>query len=178
MTLELSYGMARITEPDLELLPAGAYDIPDVVNLGGGERRDGVVTGVRALLLALLEDSVRCYLGDKAALRREAERWIEGRQRGAAVTFEAVCSSFGLDPSATRRHLRRLRLAQADPRQMGRARPNVRHTAVLALRRRRRKRRHGAAAESEPLASPAVPPPAESVGSEARGALTSPLPPA
>lgn len=138
--LQLGYGIARISEPDLEILPGGAADIPDVVDLGGGERREGLATGVRALLLALLEDSIRCYLSPKQKLRLEAERWIEGRQQGVALTFDAVCASFGLEPEPTRRVLRRWRRCDARPSVFVRSRPNVRHTSMLSTRRRRRTR--------------------------------------
>lgn len=135
--LQIGYRVARITEPDFDMLPGIGIDVPDVVGLGGGEHREGTVTGVRALLLALLEDSIRCYLSPKAKLRSDAERWIEGRVQNAAVPFEDVCASFGLEPTATRKMLRRLRHRCMLPKHLGRVRPNVRHTSALSLRRRR-----------------------------------------
>lgn len=71
-------------------------------------------TGVRALMLAVLEDAIRCYFQGEPRVRAEAELWIEVGPRHWAFSFDVICESFGLDPAATRMALRRMR--QADPR--------------------------------------------------------------
>lgn len=157
-SVRLGYGLARIVEPDSEILPGRICDIGDVVYLAGGQRREGSVTGVRALLLAMLDDAIRCYLSPKAKLRIEAERWVEGHSLDVPVPFEWVCASFGLDAGAARQALRALRRAAVAPEQVRRVRPNVRHDARVAVRRRRHGEvdpgRRGPRAEREPAARP------------------------
>lgn len=128
---------ARFTELDDEVLPIASCDIADVVNLAGGERREGTATGVRALLLAILEDGIRCYLSPRAKLAYEAERWVEGRGKPAAIPFALICASFGLEVSSAQRALRAMRASGQPSRQLRRVRPNVRHTPRVALRARR-----------------------------------------
>lgn len=135
-SLEVSFRTARIRELDHDILPS-ALDLPDIVDLSGGERREGCVTGLRAMLLALLEDSIRCYLSPKERLRVEAERWIEGKHRSVPVSFEDVCASFGLEPGAARQALRQMRQRATHSKHLGRARPNVRPNRTISSRRRR-----------------------------------------
>lgn len=72
-------------------------------------------SGVRALMLAVLEDAIRCYFRGDARVRAEAELWIEVGARHGAFSFEVICESFGLDPAATRNALRRMRKADPEP---------------------------------------------------------------
>lgn len=72
-------------------------------------------SGVRALMLAVLEDAIRCYFRGDARVRAEAELWIEVGPRHGAFSFDVICESFGLDPAATRKALRRMRNADPAP---------------------------------------------------------------
>jgi hypothetical protein len=87
-------------------------------------------TGTKALMLAVLEDGIRCYLSDKRRLQREAELWMYCSRR-LVFSFDVLCETFGLDPNATRRALRQLRTG---PEGFGslrhRGRQNVRHNVI------------------------------------------------
>lgn len=87
--------------------------------------------GIRALMLAVLEDGIRSYCAGTGRAREEAERWIWTHDRTSPFSFAVVCEVLGLDPSAVRKALGRLQPG-------GRVRPNAgpgRH-AVRPGRRR------------------------------------------
>lgn len=118
--------------PDLELdATFSTDDVPQAFWLAGGERRSPPLRGTRALMLAVLEDGIRAYLGSAARAREEAERWITSQQRRVVFSFNVVCETLGLEPNAVRAALRRMRTGQTKSELFGRARPNVRR----ALRR-------------------------------------------
>jgi hypothetical protein len=97
----------------------------------------------RALMLAVLEDAIRCF-GDERRTRsgrrrrrvREAEAWLFADDHAWPFSFVNVCAVFDLSPSAVRAALRS---GQADAR---------RPLSKLRLRMppRRRARRVGAIA--------------------------------
>src|SRR5262245_13274557 len=66
-------------------------------------------TGVRGLLLAVLEDGIRCYFSPVRRVRNEAEPWVESTMQRSAFSFPVLCELFGLDAGAARRSLRVLR---------------------------------------------------------------------
>ena len=87
-----------------DLLPAQYYDV-----VAGRRLSDGV----RDLMLAVLEDAIRCYLTNLAAktVRRrglfdEARQWIETRGDREPFSFESICETFDIDPDAVRRQLK------------------------------------------------------------------------
>jgi len=95
--------------------------------VGGGEPRSAEYTGLKALMLAVLEDGILSYLARGGVERAEAETWIAGRSRRSPFSFPVVCETLGLEPSAVRIALRRLRTQSASVRRpIGRSRPNVR----------------------------------------------------
>lgn len=106
--------------------------------LCGGEQRAEPLTGVKALMLAVLEDGIRCYFSQTQLVRVEAEHWIESRQRQLVFSFEVICETFGIEASAARRTLRRMREQGRRALPAVRTRPNVRHNTVSLLRKRRR----------------------------------------
>jgi hypothetical protein len=65
-------------------------------------------SGVKGLLHAVLEESIRCFLGSDQRLRTEAEQWIESGDRRWAFSFVTVCEALGLEPTAVRVALRRM----------------------------------------------------------------------
>ena len=102
-----------------ELLPLGS--------LIGGDPRWGQYTGVKALMLAVLEEGIRNYLGSNVRLRGEAAYWIASPSRQSPFAFCTVCETLGLEPSAARLALERLREKNVPARDaLGRSRPNVR----------------------------------------------------
>ena len=106
--------------------------------IGGGSTPD-VRTGIRGLMLAVLEDGIRAYLGTRARARSEAEFWVNSKRQNWPFAFIAVCSTLGLEPSAVRRALHSMRERSLQPRRaIGRSRPNVRRVGQLRTNGRAR----------------------------------------
>lgn len=99
-------------------------------------------SGIRALMLAVFEDGVRCFLGPSRMLAAEAEAWILARDTANPFGFQTLCEVLGLNPAATRRALVRLRAESSGFRsRLPRARYNVRSAARVRPRRPRRRSR-------------------------------------
>lgn len=95
--------------------------------LGGGEPRTAAPSGIKALLLAVLEDGIRSYLSPIKELRAEAEYWVGSGRARSPFCFVVICETLGLEPTAVRQALERLRTQRVNPgRAIGRTRPNVR----------------------------------------------------
>jgi hypothetical protein len=93
----------------------------------GGEPRSGQLTGTKALMLAVLEDGIRSYLGSSRVIAHEAEFWIHSPRRHSPFSFVVVCEMLGLDPDAVRKTLERMKNENVSPRKaLPRARHNVR----------------------------------------------------
>jgi hypothetical protein len=91
-------------------------------------------TGIRALMLALLDDAVRAYLGPVPRVRQEAEHWVHHSGRRHVFAFEPVCETLGLEPEAVRAALRSMQRddrARMEPLISHRLRPNGRRHAGL-----------------------------------------------
>ncbi len=104
----------------------------------GGESRCGQLTGTKALMLAVLEDGIRCYLGNARIVSQEAEFWIFASppRLRSPFSFPVVCEVLGLDPHAVRGVLKRLKGENVSPRKaLPRARHNVRIPGRVCLRR-------------------------------------------
>src|ERR1700688_4915813 len=72
-------------------------------------RRNHVIEGELKLLLAVLEDAIRCYLRNVNAKEGEHRRdfvevrnWFDGNgagaRRGDIFSFENLCEALGIDP--------------------------------------------------------------------------------
>jgi len=93
----------------------------------GGEPRAGQLTGTKALMLAVLEDGIRSYLGGARIIAQDAEYWIYSQRRQSPFSFIVVCEMLGLDPDAVRKTLKRMKSEHVSPRKaLPRARHNVR----------------------------------------------------
>jgi hypothetical protein len=93
----------------------------------GGEPRSGQLTGTKALMLAVLEDGIRSYLGNSRIISQDADYWIHSHRRQSPFSFVVVCEMLGLDPEAVRKTLRRMKEQNVSPRKaIPRARHNVR----------------------------------------------------
>jgi hypothetical protein len=113
------------------------FEIGTLQTLAGGAPRQGEFTGTKALMLAVLEDGIRSYLGSARQTAIEAEHWVQSHRRQSPFSFVTVCETLSLDPDAVRRVLARLREERVSPRKaLPRARPNVRMTGRLCTRRR------------------------------------------
>jgi hypothetical protein len=140
MQLESS-AIAGIMIPD-GLTPGQYYD--------GIRADDSSARPIKRLMLAVLEDAMRCYqcFGNSRtrAQRRlfvEAEGWLMDRKADGPFAFATVCETLGIDPSCLREGLRRWRLQELDglnPTRLARRSPVTRVGRISApLKRRRRK---------------------------------------
>ena len=98
-------------------------------------RRSYVFEGELKLLLAVLEDAIRCYVlnaNSESGRRRrdfiEVTSWFEGgrdARRADIFTFENLCVALGIEPRRLRARLRILTIADLPSRryQMRRHRP-------------------------------------------------------
>ena len=117
-------------------------DLLRLTSISGGESRTGEFTGTKALMLAVLEDAIRCYLGGKRLLAAEAECWINSRRRQSPFTFVVVCEALGLDPDSVRDALKRLKDSNVSHRKLlRRVRNNVRRSGRVCLRKSAAERR-------------------------------------
>lgn len=117
-------------------------EVAALLGIGGGEWQGVPLFGVRGLMLAMLEDAVRSYLGAFSRDRVEAEAWIASRQQRWVFSFVTVCETLGLEPTAVRLALHRLR-ASPTPRRffVTKSRPNARQATLrITLPRVRRRR--------------------------------------
>ena len=119
-------------------------------------RRNHVIEGELKLLLAVLEDAIRCYLRNvdaKDGERRrdfvEVRHWFECSGRGARradiFSFDNLCAALGIEPRVLLDRLRILTIGDLPSRryQMRRHRPlsSLRH--ANGVRERRPTRSHG-----------------------------------
>jgi hypothetical protein len=101
----------------------------------GADVPRGVSTGVRGLMVAILEDGIRSFLSPIARLRHEAEYWVASRKQPSPFSFSVICETLGLEPDAVAAALLRMRAGDAPrPRSIRKSRPNVRRTARLRSR--------------------------------------------
>jgi hypothetical protein len=121
------------------------YDEADLLNLTslqGGESRSGQLTGTKALMLAVLEDGIRSYLGRAKLIAAEAAYWIESNHRRSPFSFVVICETLGLDPGAVRTAVKRMKSTDVRPRQaMPRSLNNVRIPGRVCLRKSARVRK-------------------------------------
>jgi hypothetical protein len=116
---------------------ANPYSAPDVIlpeqhfdrSLGLDE-----VAGERALMLAVLEDGIRCFQDHLQSprvrarlLARQSERWIRSEDRTWPFSFHNICESLSIEPEILRN-----RLLEARP-QAESARPRVSSHRVYRL---------------------------------------------
>ena len=90
----------------------------------------------KALMLAVLESGIRDYLSAASLARTEAELWMKSVKRWP-FAFPVVCEILGLEPTTLRTALRALRARSADPKVIGRNRPNAGHSTPLRAKSRR-----------------------------------------
>jgi hypothetical protein len=121
-------------------------------------RRNHVIEGELKLLLAVLEDAIRCYLrnvnakdGERRRDFNEVRHWCEasGRASGRRAdifSFDNLCSALGIEPRGLLARLRLLTLTDLPSRryQMRRHRPLSSLRNVDGARERRSARSQGA----------------------------------
>jgi hypothetical protein len=113
-------------------------DFNDIHALAGGEPRQAEFTGIKALMLAVLEDGIRSYLGNARHIAHEAEQWVHSTGRRSPFSFVVVCETLSLTPDAVRRVLLKMRSERVSPKDaLPRARPNVRMGSRMCAGKRR-----------------------------------------
>jgi hypothetical protein len=92
------------------------------------------VSGIRNLMIAVLEDAVRGYVAGDARERSEVEVWIRNRERRFPFSFTVICDTLGLEPDAVRQALRRMRRSVVPSRRaVIRARRNARRPSSIRV---------------------------------------------
>lgn len=110
--------------------------------IGGGDRANSTLTGIKGLMLAVLEDAIQSFLSTNRMQRDEAEAWMTMRMQNWAFSFVNVCLTLGLEPSAVRQALRVMRERNTTQRgRLRRSRPNVRRKDRIRLKERNARRR-------------------------------------
>jgi hypothetical protein len=101
--------------------------------LAGGEPRGGEYRGLKALMLAVLDNAVQHYCGPSGRMRTEAEQWLAAHQARSPFSFKTVCEVLGLDPDAARQAIKTLRVEMVPRAQKRRMRPNARRHNARGL---------------------------------------------
>ena len=94
--------LAGLFAPDI-ILPEQFFE---------GARRDSYLSGEKALMLAVLEDGIRCFQehltnprSNPRLLSKQAEDWIKAVDYEWPFSFNNVCETLGIDPEALREKL-------------------------------------------------------------------------
>ena len=85
---------------------------PDIVlpeQFFAGARRDSYISGEKALMLAVLEDGIRCFQehlrnprSNPRLLSQQAEQWIRAVDYEWPFSFQNVCETLGINPESLR----------------------------------------------------------------------------
>jgi hypothetical protein len=100
--------LALLLVPDA-LMPSQYFE--------GGQRDDPATAAIKRLMLAVLEDALRClqtYADARTPVRRrmffEAQTWIADRTGCGPFAFEAICEALGIEHRRLRDGIRQWRL--------------------------------------------------------------------
>jgi hypothetical protein len=131
----------------------GSLLVPDVITpeqYYDARRDDSTLRPVKRLMLALLEDALRCFQNNadaKSGPRRrlfvEAEQWLLCRGGQGPFSFDTVCETLGIEPDFLRNGLtdwRKQQLAGIAQKRLARRSPVVRLGRISAPIRRRSRR--------------------------------------
>ena len=72
-------------------------------------RRRAPHTGEERLIMAVLEDAIRCFFGDDPQARIESTVWLRERGGAGPFAFENICDVLGLEAGQLRKGLFRQR---------------------------------------------------------------------
>src|SRR6266851_2887873 len=100
----------------------GNLFVPDVLTpeqFYDSRRDDSNIRPVKKLMMAILEDALRCFQnnadakgGPRKRLFSEAEHWLCGEGGEGPFSFETVCETLGIEPQFLRSGLRDWRSQQ------------------------------------------------------------------
>jgi hypothetical protein len=100
-----------------------------------GGKACGQLVGIKALMLAVLENGIRSFFSDSRSLANEAERWIYSHGRQSPFAFAVVCEMLSLDPGPVRKRLWQMKGQNLSRRKaISRARHNVRIPGRVRIR--------------------------------------------
>jgi hypothetical protein len=129
----------------------GSLFVPDVVTpeqFYDGRRDDSEIRPVKRLMLAVLEDALRCFQNNATAvggirkrLFKEAEEWLCGSGGQGPFSFDTVCETLGIEPQFLRRGLidwRNQQLNGGALRKLARRSPVVRSGRISTPSQRRK----------------------------------------
>lgn len=132
----------------------GSIFVPDVITpeqYYDSRRDDSAIAPVKRLMMAVLEDALRCFQnnsdaksGPRKRLFTEAEQWLCGEDGDGPFSFETVCETLGIEPGFLRAGLREWRgqqLAGVSARRLARRSPVVRSGKISAPTRRSSRQR-------------------------------------
>ena len=109
-----------------------------------GARRDSASSPEKALMLAVLEDGIRCFQGhltnersNPKLLAKQAEEWIEAEDWDWPFSFNNVCEHLCIDPDALRASLVAWRTVNRPTGRATDALPTERKVYRLHLRTKR-----------------------------------------
>jgi hypothetical protein len=89
-------------------------------------------SGIRALMLAVLDDAMHSLSSSESLVRAAAEHWIKSPERRYVFSFVVICETLELVPSAVRGTVLALLDQKRTPgRLLRRSRPNVRHRGAI-----------------------------------------------
>jgi hypothetical protein len=95
-------------------------------------------SGMRGLMLAVLDDAMHSLSSSESLVRVAAEQWMMSPERRYAFSFVVICETLDLEPSAVRRSV--INLLDKKGRRgrlLKRSRPNVRHRGQIQPSRAR-----------------------------------------
>jgi hypothetical protein len=127
----------------------GSIFVPDIVTpqqYYDSRRDDSAIAPVKRLMMAILEDALRCFQnnsdarsGPRKRLFAEAEQWLCADKGTGPFSFETVCETLGIEPQFLRSGLRDWRnqqLAGIPSRRLARRSPVVRSGKISAQTKR------------------------------------------
>ena len=127
----------------------GSIFVPDVITpeqYYDSRRDDSAMAPVKRLMMAVLEDALRCFQnngdaksGPRKRLFVDAEQWLCGEVGDGPFSFETVCETLGIEPGFLRNGLKEWRaqqLAGVTTRRLARRSPVVRSGKISAPNRR------------------------------------------
>jgi hypothetical protein len=132
----------------------GSMFVPDIITPAqfyDSRHDDGPVAPVKRLMMAVLEDALRCFqnnadarFGPRKRLFTDAEQWLCADHGDGPFSFETVCETLGIEPQFLRSKLREWRqqqIAGIATRRLARRSPVVRSGKISAPTRRSNRER-------------------------------------
>jgi hypothetical protein len=137
----------------------GSLFVPDVITpeqFYDSRKDDSEIRPVKKLMMAILEDALRCFQnncdarsGSRKRLFQEAEHWLCGEGGDGPFSFDMVCETLGIEPTFLRGGLKEWRRQQLEGtavRKLARRSPVVRSGRISAPVRRQSRRANRAEA--------------------------------